>query len=212
MSARREKGFCFNRDEKFTPGHKCKHKISVMILCEEEDDPDPQDTNKDEQHVGEEECMEELQMTENSLLGSDRITTMRFTGMCNGQPLQILVDSGSTLSFIRESTSKRLNYTLAEASPMVIRVANGQRLISDKIAAGFSWDIQGHTFTYPLRLLQNEGCDIILGGDWLKARTPIKYDYDRIIVTIRLNGKKVKLQAPTSYAQCQYISHHSLYN
>lgn len=86
--------------------------------------------------IPEYEHLEEIQMTENSILSSDNITTMRFT-WCEGQPLQILVDLGSTLCFIRVSTSRRLNCTLAKASPMVIRGTNGQRLISDKVTTSF---------------------------------------------------------------------------
>lgn len=51
MSARRGKGLCFNCDERFSPGHKCKHKISFMILCEEEDSTDIIETSSEEQSV-----------------------------------------------------------------------------------------------------------------------------------------------------------------
>lgn len=36
MSLRREKGLCFNCDEKFSPGHKCASKFFVLIMEEDE--------------------------------------------------------------------------------------------------------------------------------------------------------------------------------
>lgn len=42
----------------------------------------------------------------------------------------------------------------------------------------FPRDVQGKTIThYSLRLSKNEGCDIILGCDWVKAHTRVKFDY-----------------------------------
>lgn len=75
----------------------------------------------------------------------------------------------------------------------------------------FTRSIQGYEFTYPLRLFKNEGFDIILGGDWLKTRTPVKYDCEGMSTTIRLNGRKIRLQAHTIVAQRRFISQHSLY-
>lgn len=37
MSVRREKGLCFNFDEKFVSGHKCKHNSTFMILGEDDE-------------------------------------------------------------------------------------------------------------------------------------------------------------------------------
>lgn len=85
-------------------------------------------------------------------------------------------------------------------------------MVSSSAVTNFTWSIHDHLFSYPLRLLQNEGCDIILGGDWLKTCTPIKYDYDRMVVTLRVNGKKIKLQTHSSTAICSFISYQSLHS
>lgn len=84
-------------------------------------------------------------------------------------------------------------------------------MVSSHLAADFPWDLQGTICTHSLRLLQNEGCDIILGCDWIKANTPVKFDYDRMRVTVKREGKKVRFQALESTAICQYISPQSLY-
>ncbi|KAK6119541.1 hypothetical protein DH2020_046708 [Rehmannia glutinosa] len=112
---------------------------------------------------------------------------------------------------LQEATARRLGCPLESAKPLLVKVANGQRLVSSQKATDFSWDMQGYNFTYSLRLLENEGCDLILGGDWLKSCTPIELDYDKMTFTVNLKGRRVKIQALTSAAQCQFISEESLY-
>ncbi|KAK6119956.1 hypothetical protein DH2020_046304 [Rehmannia glutinosa] len=145
--------------------------------------------------------MEEIQMSLNALAGEDGLTTMRLFGECGGHMLHILIDSGSTLSFLQEAIARRLGCKLSVVKPLLVKVANGQRLVSTCRAKGFTWTMQGHTFTYPLRLLQNEGCDMILGGDWLKSCTPIELDYDQMTFTVTLLGKRVKIQALSTEAE-----------
>ncbi|KAK6160382.1 hypothetical protein DH2020_003763 [Rehmannia glutinosa] len=155
--------------------------------------------------------MEEIQMSLNAIAGEDGITTMRLFGESGEHKLHILIDSGSTLRFIQEATTRKLGCHLEPAKPILVKVANGQRMVSSQRAANFKWVMQGQTFTYSLRLLENEGCDLILGGDWLKSCTPIELDYDNMTFTVTLKGKRVKIQAMTSMAECKLISGHSLY-
>ncbi|KAK6150060.1 hypothetical protein DH2020_017585 [Rehmannia glutinosa] len=138
MAARREKGLCYNCDEAFTYGHRCKNRINYMIMTEEEE-LSYQHTSQEEGLTAEvlEEEMEEIQMSLNVLSGEDGLTTMRLIG----------------------------------------------------------------------EVLKNEGCDMILGGDWLKSCTPIELDYEKMTFTVSLMGKRVKLQALTSNAECNLRLH-----
>ncbi|KAH6820459.1 hypothetical protein C2S53_002617 [Perilla frutescens var. hirtella] len=154
---------------------------------------------------------EEVSVSLNDLKGDTSITTLRFTGSCQGHQLHILVDTGSTLSFIKDSTAHKLGCEIEEATPLCIKVANGQRLTSSAQAGSFEWELQGQTLQHSLRLLQLEGCDIILGGDWLKACSPIELDYEKMTVAIHCKGRKIKLLAHKSQPECQMISHHTLY-
>ncbi|KAK6145001.1 hypothetical protein DH2020_021821 [Rehmannia glutinosa] len=72
--------------------------------------------------------MEEIQMSLNALAGEDGLTTMRLFGECGGHMLHILIDSGSTLSFLQEATTRRLGCKLSAVKPLLVKVANGQRL------------------------------------------------------------------------------------
>ncbi|CAA0822266.1 Unknown protein, partial [Striga hermonthica] len=211
MAARREKGLCYNCDEKFVPGHRCKHRINYMIMTEDEELSYFQYENVSNlENTENNEAIEEVHISLNTMVGEGGLTTLRFYGYIGDKRLHILLDTGSTLSFIKESTAKSLGCSLNPVKPLKVKVANGQKLISHLQATDLSWDMQGQEVTHSLRVLQIEGSDIILGGDWLRTCTPIELDYNTMTVTINLKGKKVILQALNPEASCHLISEHSL--
>ncbi|KAK6136529.1 hypothetical protein DH2020_029725 [Rehmannia glutinosa] len=127
MAARREKGLCYNCDEQFTFGHRCKQMITYMIMTEEEElsysCPSPEDQQELNELIQQ---MEEIQMTLNAISGEDGITTMRLYGECGKHKLHILIDSGSTLSFIQSATARKLGCNLEPAKPLLVKVAMGR--------------------------------------------------------------------------------------
>lgn len=106
---------------------------------------------------------------------------------------------------------QRIYCPLEVVTPLSIKVANEQKMTRSHEVIDFSWAMQGTTMTWSLRLLQNEGCDIILGCDWFKKHTPVTLDYNRMRVKIRIDGRRVRLQALKSIAICILLSHQSLY-
>ncbi|KAH6809268.1 hypothetical protein C2S51_027051 [Perilla frutescens var. frutescens] len=216
MAARREKGLCYNCDEPYVIGHRCKNRISYMIMSEEEEyfqsHPNLEVPSEEFFPPDTKECsLEEVQMSINSLTGVEGITTLRVLGKANEHELHILIDTGSTLSFIQESTVQRLGFPLEQVTPLMVKVSNGQKLVSNAQAKYFSWGVQGHQFNYSLRVLQIEGYDLILGGDWLRSCTPIELDYKNMTFTVTQKGQRIKLQTVTSHVDCMVISGPTLY-
>lgn len=78
-------------------------------------------------------------------------------------------------------------------------------MVSTKRATYFKWKVQGHAFQYSPMLLKIEGCDMILGQDWLKFCIPIELDYSNMRFTVTLHGERVKLQAVTNTMDCKLI-------
>lgn len=141
-----------------------------MIMTEEEEEPPYSENcslNYEEKVVYGAHVMEELQMPLNALAGEDGVTTMRLFGEYDNHKLHILIDSGSILNFVQAATAKRLNCPITPVKPLLVKEANGQKLVSSQQVKPSTWKMQGHKFSYPLRLLENESCDLILVGDWL---------------------------------------------
>lgn len=118
MSARREKGLCFNCDEKFSPGHKCKQR-AFMIMTESEELCFVQTVSEESEMENAKEHMDGEQVSFNAIQGNDGISTMRFISHYGEQQLQILIDTGSTLSFIKKTTTMRLDCSVEVVSPLL---------------------------------------------------------------------------------------------
>ncbi|XP_057803459.1 uncharacterized protein LOC131018771 [Salvia miltiorrhiza] len=213
MAVRREKGLCFNYDEKFFAGHKCKHKSFYMEMTEAQELAYLQhEEDTVEVQIDENEPMEEVHVNLHSMVGGVSSKTMRVIGKIGDSPIRILLDTGSTLSFLQEKFAKMIGVKLEPVSPILIKVANGQKLISKKRAADLSWEVQGHRFTYSPRVLASDGYDLILGSDWLEYCSPITLDYKGMTFTVHQGSQRIKLRAKTDQARFKDVLSHSLYH
>ncbi|KAG8382321.1 hypothetical protein BUALT_Bualt05G0065300 [Buddleja alternifolia] len=205
MRARREKNLCYNCDEVFVPGHRCKQRQVYMIMSQEEEeaytvdavDPDP---------PTEELLYEDMTISINAISGNSDINTLRIKGLVKHSSIQILIDSGSTHCFLDETVATNLGCHVEFTNPMLISVADGNKMVSRTVCSDFTWEIQGTKFTYPMRIIKLGGCDVVLGGDWLRNHSPVEFDYQKMKLTICKNGKKLIMKAITESAELQLLS------
>lgn len=137
---------------------------------------------------------QQLSLSINAMAGTDGSDTIRLRALVGNQVLLILVDSGSTGSFLNESMFSRLNCSVQTTNPVSVRLANNQELQCDKMVPNLSWWIQGETFHTPMRVLPLGAYDAILGVDWLKCHGPIKGDWVQKTLKVTNMGKRVLLQ------------------
>ena len=88
----------------------------------------------------------------------------------------MLVDSGSSTSFISQAMVDKLKLATEPCSPVSVKVANGEVLRSDRRVKDIRWWIGGHTFVSTMRVLEIGVYDAILGFDWLRAHSPMECD------------------------------------
>ncbi|KAE8710387.1 hypothetical protein F3Y22_tig00110321pilonHSYRG00086 [Hibiscus syriacus] len=79
------------------------------------------------------------------------------------RPLNILIDSGSTHSFLTPQWVDA-GIQVTTPYPLVITVANGQQLFSTARCNRVEWQMQRHSFIHDFRLLQLGGSDMVLEG------------------------------------------------
>ncbi|KAL0309707.1 UNVERIFIED_CONTAM: Transposon Ty3-G Gag-Pol polyprotein [Sesamum radiatum] len=115
MQARRSKNLCYNCDEIFRPGHKCKQQLMYCILTEDEAalarDSEDEQGNVDED--------EDMAISLNAISGSTDYNTFRVKGHAYDKEVQILIDGGSTHCFIDEKAAFELGCKLEPATPMI---------------------------------------------------------------------------------------------
>lgn len=80
-------------------------------------------------------------------------------------------------SFIDQNVAHNLKCDLVPISPMGISVAGGEKLRCDQMCPKVEWDIQGHKFAFPVRMLKLGGYHMVLGVDWLAKLSPVEFDF-----------------------------------
>ncbi|GAA0158057.1 hypothetical protein LIER_15179 [Lithospermum erythrorhizon] len=126
----------------------------------------------------------------NAITGPNTFSTFRLKGMINKQAIHILVDTGSTNTFLDESLAVQLNIPLVPAPPLMVNIADGNKLMSHLISSHFEWKIQGHKFSTSVRILPLGACQMVVGMQ----------------LTLLADTSKITLQAATSQADLQLIS------
>ena len=126
--------------------------------------PPPDLLDAPEQPVPPPEC---CTISAHALDGSEAPNTIRLRALVGNQVMLLLLDSGSTHSFVSKSFMDRVGASTQEIAPLEVRVANGDRLSCSRQVPELKWWMQGHTFTTPMRELDTGAYDDILGMVWL---------------------------------------------
>ncbi|KAL0324565.1 UNVERIFIED_CONTAM: Transposon Ty3-G Gag-Pol polyprotein [Sesamum calycinum] len=89
-------------------------------------------------------------------------------------------DEDATVSFHAMGGITVLGCTLEQTTPMAVRIADGGRVMSKYFCPTFCWEIQGHHFSHPVRVLKLGGYNCVLGCDWLSINNPIELDFHQL--------------------------------
>ncbi|KAJ4749205.1 polyprotein [Rhynchospora pubera] len=195
---RRAKGLCFNCDDRFTPGHRCKGRASLLFLEVEDNANDEVETPILDLLVQQSEEQPSPEISLNAFLGQRSPKSMSMTGSINGHPIQVLIDSGSTNNFISNRMSSFLTLPTSPTQPFKVRVGSGAYLQCHQICNEVSLFLQSHTFNLDLFVLDIEGADVVLGIQWLATLGPILTNYAALTMEFCLQGQNIKLSGDAS--------------
>jgi hypothetical protein len=186
MDERQLKGLCYNCDDKYFLGRKCKEQNLFMAISEdvsEEDfeaslvsmSPEPTDMTppSDPPEV-------ELVISLNALTGFFAPQTLKIIGYIKHMQVIILVDSGSTHNFIHHRISQETNCYIRAINNFQIMIANGGSMKCGghcenvRLKIG-KYHLKSHVFAFDIG-----GCDIVLGAKWLWTLGPILMDFKEL--------------------------------
>ena len=175
----RAQGLCMKCGEKWGRNHKCPDKVALHVL--EEFVELILDENPTEQNTSDSSDEDEVvfALSQSATVGVPGKKTIKLHGIVKDQELLILIDLGSTCTFISTKTATALNCVLMPAPPIQVAVANGDKLQSTHQVLNFSWWSQGHTFTTDARVLPLQYYDMVLGMDWLEQHSPMWIHWKR---------------------------------
>lgn len=128
---RKAKGLCFNCDKKFTPSHRCAN-IRLLLLQWNEGSQENSLQDDTEYVVELEENSQVDDQSSKSSLNAMNcqalIGTLRFYGIVNGYPVEILLDGESDDSFTQPRLAKLFNLEIQPTKPIKVLVGNRQAL------------------------------------------------------------------------------------
>uniref|UniRef100_A0A453DEV1 Reverse transcriptase domain-containing protein n=1 Tax=Aegilops tauschii subsp. strangulata TaxID=200361 RepID=A0A453DEV1_AEGTS len=94
-----------------------------------------------------------------------------------GREVLLLVDSGSSNSFVDAQLASQLSGVQPLPKPGRVRVADGGKMLCSNFIPHCGWYSQGHEFFTDLKVLSLGPYDAILGMDWLEEHSPMIVDW-----------------------------------
>ena len=198
MNERRAQGLCYFCDEPYTPKPGLSHKnihIHVMGIYDQDT---PIDNSLDEDSSSQ--LQIDPQISVHVLTGMANFKTMRVTGYHKKRPLHILVDSGSTHNFLDIQVAKKFGCKIEEIEPLHVVVADGNKLHISTIVRNFTWTIQHTTFESNIMLIPLGCCDLVLGIEWLVTLGDITWNFDKLSMEFKVQGRRHVLRGASSNA------------
>lgn len=130
--------------------------------------------------------------------------TIRLTGKLQDVPVQILVDSGSSSSFVNESLVHQLVNIQAQGVSSSVQIAGGGMLVSKGILQAVPWTVDGCLFHSDFRILPLADFDVVIGMDWLEAFSPMQVDWRHKWLAVPYEGT-VRILQGNSFAPPQHM-------
>jgi len=192
LAMRREKGLCFQCDEKYSRGHKCSSSLFLLIVEDNDEVPEPPEPQLTLPDIVPE--PPPAQLSFNALSGHVVPETLRLQGYIRGQPVSILIDGGSTHNFVHHRVVMSVGLSTEESVPLRVTVGNGEELQCQHTCSNVEVTIQQHSFFIDFHVLSICGADLVLGVRWLKTLGPVLTDYTNLTMKFMIAGHLVELR------------------
>lgn len=211
MAYRKAKGLCFKCGERWGQSHVCSATVPVHLVEEvwamAVGDSEEVDFFNREPEAEENSDEQLLAISFHAVQGGQGRKTIRLHGSVASQDVLILVDSGSSASFIGDHLNGIMNKAKKLHQPLRVKVADGGELQCNSVIPECEWLCQGRTFYSELKVLPLSGYDIILGMDWLKQFSPMTLHWAQKWMAFNYKGRLVHLQGVQPVTEhCKLIS------
>jgi hypothetical protein len=139
-----------------------------------------------------------LFVSEAAVSGKDSPKSMSLLGQIQGIDISILVDSGSSNTFINAQLAARMTGASRLAKHLSVMVANVVSMYCEFQFQHTPWEVQGLQFYSDFKVLHLQQFDVILGYDWLEQFSPMKIHWTAKWVSIPYESRTVVIQGVLS--------------
>uniref|UniRef100_A0ACD5Y7R2 Uncharacterized protein n=1 Tax=Avena sativa TaxID=4498 RepID=A0ACD5Y7R2_AVESA len=187
---------CFKCGDKYEPSHQCGKKPNTELHLAQTE-PTPEQLTDEILNMLEIQDIanaEERSISVHALDGTEGAKTLRLRALIGNQVLLILVDSGSTDSFLNANMLDRIQCKVSKTEPIAVKLADGKFMQCDQMVNDLGWWCQGETFITNMRVLELGAYDEILGMDWLQQHSPMVTDWQNHCLAFQHKNKFIRLQ------------------
>jgi hypothetical protein len=148
-----------------------------------------------------------LALSKAAISGVRAARTVCLQGSLQSIPVQILVDSGSSSSFVNETLVSRL--TAVESVPLAssVQVAGGTQLVSTAVLRNVQWSVGDCSFQTDFQVLPLGNFDMVIDMDWLATYSPMQIHWQEKWITIPYHGQIAVLQGLHSSSPQHVLLH-----
>ncbi|KAM2882707.1 hypothetical protein COP2_015652 [Malus domestica] len=202
MRARREHGLCFNCDEQYWPGHRCRQSHILMLLADEDFSDfqsEPKTSNPSDPSIGDQPAPP-IALNAISATKRSRGRAMHLEGVLHHTRIQVFIDSGADQSFLNPQVAARLGLPIDSTSNEAVMVATGRYFRTKGMARNVSVHLRGYDFRADFHLLAVVGCDMVLGVDWLETLGLIGWNFLLKVIEFTVQGTNYHLVGSSAHS------------
>ncbi|XP_073360755.1 uncharacterized protein [Aegilops tauschii subsp. strangulata] len=175
---RHAKGLCFKCGERWGQDHSCPTSVQLHILEELLEllglDSDGDSSSPS---LGDALAERAMVISRHALTGGTSPKAIRLHAWLQGHEVLLLMDSGSSTSFIDARLASVLTGIVPLRRPCRVKVADGGELCCFSHIPHCSWVSQTHEFSTDMKVLPLGTYDAILGMDWLEEHSLMSVDW-----------------------------------
>ncbi|GJN25313.1 hypothetical protein PR202_gb13125 [Eleusine coracana subsp. coracana] len=123
--------------------------------------------------------------------GVEAPRTMKLLGTIQGRAVVILVDFGSSHTFVSSSVARDLTGKMSLDRALKVQVANGDSMQCDAHVCHALWAVQGYEFHSDLKVFPLQYFGMVLGYDWLEQFSPMQVHGGLKWMAVPYQGKTV---------------------
>lgn len=155
-----EKVLCYNCNDKFSPGHRCKKLFLIVAVTTEEEDEVDMDLVQPQE-------LESHEISLHAISGDHALDTMKVVSQVQETPMTVLFDSGSSHNFISESLARQLELYPVTSLKVRVMIALREKLTSKDKCIGVSIKLRNFLTQVDFYIIPLEGYDVVLRTQWL---------------------------------------------
>ena len=207
FAQRKAQGLCFQCNDKFTPGHRCKKDLRVHIVMhksEEESDGDSEtfsEASENGDPSNSDTTVALALISYKSALGITSKKSLKVLGRIGEHEVEVLIDTGATDNFIRDELANELNLTMKKGSPYDIRMGDGRTIRGQKRCRNVDLCLQDYSTTLDFLPVPDLCMDVILGWAWLQTLGWTKAHWGLLLFKFKVDGIWHTLEGDPSTSQ-----------